>query len=354
MATWYGTGKITRASEDFARYTGSMVAKKTAIKNKGTVIYQAKSGAIELRGDVQNETLWATLDQIATVFGRDKSVISRHLKNIYQEGELEEGATVAKNATAQIEGNRRVERVIEYYNLDAIISVGYRVNSATATKFRQWATKTLRSYITDGYAINKKRIAANHAKFLEAVREVQKLLPEGSAMHATDAVELVSLFADTWLSLDAYDRDALPKGKLTKKRVMLTADKIGASLTELKRVLVEKGEATELFGHERHAGAVAGIVGNVLQSFGGQELYPSIEEKAAHLLYFMVKNHPFSDGNKRSGAYAFVWFLRSAGVLDVRTLTPAALTALTILVAESDPAHKERIVGLVLNLIARK
>ena len=142
------------------------------------VIYQAKSGAIELRGDFSKETIWATLDQIAKVFGRDKSVISRHLKNIYKEGELDTKATVAKNATVQMEGGRRVERVIEYYNLDAIISVGYRVNSKTATRFRQWATKTLREHITKGYTLNRSRIRENYSQFMKAVADIQALLPE--------------------------------------------------------------------------------------------------------------------------------------------------------------------------------
>ncbi len=214
---------------------------KKILKNN-VVVYQAKNGAIELRGDFGKETLWATLDQIATVFGRDKSVISRHLTNIYKEGELDLKATVAKNATVQMESNRRVERVIEYYNLDAIISVGYRVNSKTATKFRQWATNTLRTYIVDGFAINKTRIAANYAQFLSVVEDIKKFLPAGTVVDAGGAIELVSLFADTWLSLDAYDRDALPKGKLTKKKVILTAEKISGGLSKLKSELVKKSE----------------------------------------------------------------------------------------------------------------
>jgi len=153
------------------------VQKEKELKNK-VVIYQAKDGAIELRGDFQHETIWATLDQIAAVFGRDNSVISRHLKNIYAEKELDEKATVAKNATVQIEGNRQVKRVIEYYNLDAIISVGYRVNSATATQFRQWATKTLREHIAKGFSINRKQIGKNYDAFMKAVGDIQALLPE--------------------------------------------------------------------------------------------------------------------------------------------------------------------------------
>lgn len=325
-----------------------MTAKKP---ENNVVIYQAKNGAIELRGDFSRETIWATLDQIASVFGRDKSVISRHLKNIYKEGELDVRATVAKNATVQIEAGRRVERLIEYYNLDAIISVGYRVNSKTATRFRQWATKTLRSYIVEGFAINKNRIGKNYEQFLSVVEDIKKLLPSGSAVSPKDAIELVSLFADTWLSLEAYDREVLPKGKLTKKKVAIASERIAEDLSMLRRTLIEKGEATDIFGNERSAGAVSGIVGNVMQSFGGKELYPTVEEKAAHLLYFMVKNHPFTDGNKRSGAFAFVWFLKQANALDVKRLTPSALTALTVLVAESDAGNKGKTIKLILNLL---
>lgn len=330
-----------------------MVPKKI-FKNNSAVIYQAKNGAIQLRGDFTHETIWATLDQISNIFGRDKSVISRHLRNIYTERELEEKATVAKNATVQTEGGRTVTRMIEYYNLDAIISVGYRVNSKAATEFRKWATKTLRSYIVDGFSVNKNRIVKNYAQFLSVVDDIKKLLPAGSPVEAGDVSELVSLFADTWLSLDAYDKDVLSKVKLTKKKVQLSTEKIASSLLELKAELIRKEEATDIFGMEMHKGAVAGIVGNVMQSYGGKELYGSAEEKAAHLLYFMVKNHPFTDGNKRSGAFSFVWFLKRANILDISKLTPSALTALTILVASSDPKEKDKVVALILNLIAKK
>ena len=288
-----------------------MVNKLKNQKNKGVVIYQAKNGAIELRGDFTHETVWATLDQIAQVFGRDKSVISRHFKNIFNEEELNRGLVVAKNATTAADG--KIYQV-EYYNLDAILSVGYRVNSKTATKFRQWATKTLRSYIVDGFAINKNRIAKNYTQFLNVVDNIKKLLPTSSTVETGDIVELISLFADTWLSLEAYDRDALPKGKLTKKKVELTGEKITNSLSEFK----------------------------------------SAEEKAAHLLYFMVKNHPFTDGNKRSGAFAFIWFLKQAKILNVSKLNPSALTALTILVASSDSKEKDRVISIILNLIGTK
>ena len=317
------------------------------------VIYQAKSGAIELRGDFNKETIWATQAQIATAFDVNNRTISEHILNILKTRELSEKATVRNFRIVQKEGKREIIRDTKHYNLDMILSVGYRVNSKKATMFRQWATKTLRSYIVDGYAINKNRIAKNYEQFLAVVDDIKKLLPSGSAMESKDAVELISLFADTWLSLDAYDKELLPKGKLTKKKVELTAEKITDNLVQLKQNLLKKEEATDIFGTERNAGNISGIVGNIMQTFGGKELYPTAEEKAVHLLYFMVKNHPFIDGNKRSGAFAFVWFLRQANILDVSKLTPSALTALTIMVAESNPEHKEKVTKLILNLISK-
>ncbi len=282
---------------------------------KTAVIYQAPSGAIELRGDVTHETIWATLDQMAVVFGRDKSVISRHVKNIFLEGELKKNSVVAKNATTAADG--KVYQV-EFYNLDAILSVGYRVNSKTATRFRQWATKTLREHITKGYTINRTRIGENYDAFLKTVAEVQAMLPEHVTLDPAHVLELIKEFASTWVSLDAYDRDALTPIGTTKRAIELTGAELSAAILQLRDELGRKGEATELFAQERSLGSVAGIVGNVMQSFGGKSLYPSVEEKAAHLLYFMVKNHPFSDGNKRSGAFAFVW-------LRAHQITPPGL-----------------------------
>jgi len=321
---------------------------KKITNHKEVVIYQAKNGAIELRGDFKRETIWATQDQIVNLFDVDQSVVSRHIKNIFIDKEVEEKSNMQKMH------NANSDKPVTFYSLDVILGIGYRTNSKVAIEFRKWATKTLRSYIVGGFAINKSRIAKNYEQFLSVVEDVKRLLPAGSDVNPKDAVALISLFADTWLSLDAYDRDALPKGKLTKNRVELTAERIVKSLGELKTELLCKSEATDIFGLERSAGAVAGIIGNVMQSFEGKELYETAEEKAAHLLYFMVKSHPFIDGNKRSGAFAFVWFLKQANILDVQKLTPSALTALTILVACSDPKDKEKIISLILNLISTK
>jgi hypothetical protein len=317
------------------------------------VIYQSKSGAIELRTDLKAETFWATQAQMASVFGVNPQAITRHLKNIYGENELSKEATCSKMEQVQDEGGREVKRTVTAYNLDAIISVGYRINSAMATKFRQWATKTLRTHITDGFTINRKRLASNYDTFLKAVDEVKDLIPSGgqSQVGTGDALELVKLFASTWLSLSAYDREDLPKKGITKRQVRFTADQLQGALAQMKAELLGRGEATDLFGRERSADSVGGIVGTVFQTFGGKPLYATAEERAAHLLYFMVKNHPYADGNKRSGAFSFVWFLNRAKLLDASRISPEALTALTLLVAESQPKEKDRVIGLVLLLL---
>lgn len=320
---------------------------------KEIIIYQTKNGSLEFKSDFSRETIWASLQQIADLFETDKSGISRHIRNIYESSELEHKATVAKNATVQVEGKRKVKRDIEYYNLDLILSVGYRVNSKTATKFRQWATKTLREHIIKGYTLNKKVLIKNYDEFLQAVESVKKLLPAGSEMGAQETLELVKLFAGTWFSLDAYDKSALPKSGLSKKQVQFTAEELVGALAKLKQDLLKKKQAGELFGLAKKTGSLEGIVGNVFQSAFGQDVYISIEEKAAHLLYFIIKNHPFTDGNKRSGAFAFVWFLNKAKILNPAKLTPEALTALTLLVAESKPQDKEQMVGLILLLLRK-
>ncbi|MEK7538441.1 MAG: virulence protein RhuM/Fic/DOC family protein [Patescibacteria group bacterium] len=325
---------------------------KAKATKKETVIYQAKSGAIELRGDFGKETVWATQAQIATAFDVDVRTINEHIKNIYKTKELTASATLRNFRIVQKEGKREVDRDVMHYNLDMILSVGYRVNSKKATIFRQWATKTLRAHIVDGYTINKSRIAQNYDAFLKTVADVKALLPKGTAIDTEGVLELITLFADTWLSLDAYDKDTLITKGATKKSVKLTADVFSDALSSLKKSLLGKGEATDLFATERERGSIAGIVGNVMQSFGGADVYQSVEEKAAHLLYFIIKNHPFVDGNKRSGAYAFVWFLAKAKALDTSRITPPALTAITLLVAESDPSHKDKMLGLILTMLA--
>jgi len=321
------------------------------LKQTELVIFTHGRQKVKLKGDFDRETLWASQAEIAAVFGVDVRTVNEHLNNIYKIKELEEMATIRKFRIVRKEGSREVEREIMHYNLDAIISVGYRVNSATATRFRQWATKTLREHITKGFTINPSRIEANYSQ-LEAVESLKKLASAESLVDTESVLELVRLFADTWFALDAYDKEALTPKKVTKRSVKLTAELLLEGVAVLKTELMRKGEATENFAQERNRDSVEGIVGNVMQSFGGQPLYPSLEAKAAHLLYFIIKNHPFVDGNKRTGAYAFVWYLRKAKMLDTTRLTPAALTALTLLIAESDPKDKEKMIDLVVMLLA--
>jgi prophage maintenance system killer protein len=317
------------------------------MKKSQLVIYQTKSGAIELRGDYQKETMWATQAQIIDIFEIDQSVVSRHINNVFQDGEISRKSNMQKMHIANS------DKPITLYSLDVILAVGYRANSSRAIRFRQWATKTLRQHLIEGYTINRSRISKNYDNFMKAVSDVKALLPASSTVDTGSILELITVFADTWVSLDAYDREKYPSKGVTKKRVQLTAQQLGESLQTLKKELIRKGEATDLFASSRSSSAVESIVGNVMQTFGGKDLYPSIEEKAAHLLYFMVKNHPFVDGNKRSGAFSFVWLLQKAKLLNPAQLSPTALTALTLLIAESNPKDKERLTGLVILMLKR-
>lgn len=317
-------------------------------QNNKPLVYQAKNGAIELRGDATIGTIWATLDQIAAVFSRDKSVISRHFTNIFKEKELIKSSVVAKNATTASDG--KIYRV-EYYNLDAIISVGYRVNSKTATQFRKWATRILREHLIQGYTINRKVIAKNYAAFMDAVTGIQALLPEHAMLDPRSVIELIKEFSGTWLSLDAYDKEKLTPIGSTKKTIKLSGQELISAIRDLRAELLKSKEATDVFAQERAAGSIEGIFGNVMQSFAGKPLYRTMEEKAAHLLYFIVKSHPFVDGNKRSGAFAFIWFMRKARLKGAKNINPSALTALTLLIAESDPKKKNQMTALVTRLL---
>ncbi len=318
---------------------------------KDLIVYQTDSGAIELPVDAAAETIWATQKQIADVFGVNVRTVNEHLSNIFSTEELEKGATIRKIQIVRTEGKREVKREIEHYNLDAIISVGYRVNSKNATIFRKWATKTLRAYIADGFLINPSRIEYNKSQFLRAIEDMKLLAANSSAVGSTEVADLVQAFTGTWFSLDAYDKNELPRAGGVKQAVQVGADDLAESLVKLRETLIAEREATDIFGVEREKGGLKALFGNVFQSFAGEDMYPSVEEKAAHLLYFVVKNHVFLDGNKRSGAYSFVWFLKEAGVLNIHEISPQALTAITLLVAESRPNEKDKMIGLVLSML---
>lgn len=314
------------------------------------IIFQSENGALELRTNGEKDTVWANLDQIATLFERDKSVISRHINNIFKDEELDRNSTVAKIATVQKEGKRNVERQIEYFNLDLILSVGYRVNSKIATKFRQWATKLLNQHITKGYTINEELLKRNKAQFIKTLEDLKILTKENSQLKATDVLTLIQSFSKTFLALDRYDKNTFPENG-TKQEVKASAKDLSKDLQKLKQELINKGEATVLFAQEKKKGNLEGIFESVFQTVFGEDAYPTIEEKAAHLLYFVVKNHPFNDGNKRSGAFCFIWFLQKTSYPFQNKVSPETLTVLTILIAESNPSDKEKMIGIVKSIL---
>ena len=270
------------------------------------------------------------------------------MRNIIKDGELEEKAVCA--IFAHTAGDGKTYKV-QYYNLDAILSVGYRVNSKTATQFRIWATKTLKEHIVKGYTINKKVVVKNYDQFLKTVGDIQVLLPTHVTLDPKAILDLVKEYSTTWTKIDAYDKDALAKIGTTKKKIKVSSDELKEAIHSFKTELVKKNEATDIFAVDRNKESIEGILGNVMQSFGGNDLYSTLEEKAAHLLYFMVKNHPFIDGNKRSGAFSFIWFLRKHRVRGARNINPSGLTAITLLIAESDPKHKDKMTALVVELL---
>ncbi|RJX30623.1 MAG: hypothetical protein C4531_08725 [Desulfurivibrio sp.] len=318
------------------------------------ILYQSEEGKSALDVHLKDETVWLTLNRIADLFERDKSVISRHFRNVFQSGELVKEAVVAKNATVQSEGDRQVTRQVEYYNLDAIISVGYRVNSKRGTQFRIWASSVLKDHLVRGYSLNQRRLAE---KGVDEVRQVLRLLAGTLESHnlvsdeGLAVLEVVNRYARTWQLLLQYDEDRLPV-PATKHdtRSVLEIDQARQAIATLKNDLLTRGEATDLFGHERGHG-LAGLIGAVQQSFGGQDLYPSVEEKAAHLLYFVIKDHPFTDGNKRIGSFLFLLFLQANGLLDAGSFDNRALVALALLTAASEAGQKELMIRLIMNLI---
>lgn len=315
------------------------------------IIFEADTRQVEVR--LEGETLWITQSQMAELFATSADNISLHLKNIYKDNELDETATAEDFSVVRQEGVRRVTRQLKHYNLDAIISVGYRVNSSQATRFRQWATRVLREHLTQGFSINEYRLAQRGLVELEqAVDLLSKTLTRQELVTdiGREVVGLILGYAKTWRLLLDYDEDKLgvPVGAQPARGV-LDFEKARRALDALADELKSRGEASELFARDRGEG-LAAILGNIEQTMFGNPLYQTREERAAHLLYFMIKNHPFSDGNKRSGAFLFLLYLRQEGMR--LTLDENGLTALTLLIAESDPKAKDLMVRLVMNLLA--
>ncbi len=317
-------------------------------------IFKTEKGT-EIEVQFDNESFWLSLNEIATLFERDKSVISRHLKNIYKERELDERATVAKNATVQTEGGRKVEREIEYYNLDAILSVGYRVNSKRGTQFRQWATQRLKDFLVKGVAINQKRLD----ELQQTVQLIQKSIGEETNLtEAKGLLNIITQYTRSFVLLNQYDSNTIEQKEVSENITYeIKYDEAKTAIAELKKLLKKKKEATNLFGNEKDQ-SFEGTLQSIVQTFGDKYLYPSIEEQAAHLLYFIIKNHPFSDGNKRIGAFLFIWFLdknkhrfKKSGELKIND---NALVALALLVAQSNPAEKELMIKLITRFVVNQ
>ena len=313
------------------------------------VLYQAKDGQTTLDVQLRDETVWLTQAQMAELFERDQSVISRHVHNVFKEGELPQQSNMQKMHIALS------DKPIALYSLDVIISVGYRVKSQRGTQFRIWATSVLKDYLVRGYAHNQRRLAE---KGIEEVRGVLTLLADTLEQHhlvkddGLAVLDLVRRYSQTWKLLLQYDEDRLVLPETTHKSSGVPFDiaAVRRAIDCLRNELAAKDESTDLFGRER-GNSLAAILGAVHQTFGGQDLYPSIEEKAAHLLYFVIKDHPFTDGNKRIGSFLFLLFLQSNGLASVVRFDDKALVALALLIAASDPPRKELMIRLIVNLL---
>lgn len=321
------------------------------------VIFQEAGKPVEVRLDAKQDTVWLTQKQMADLFETSADNISLHLKNIFADGELGEAATTEKSSVVRQEGKRQVSRSVKHYNLDAIISVGYRVSSKRAVLFRQWASKVLREHLTQGYTLNLQRFEQN-ARELEAALELVRKAAAGEALTSDQGrglVDIIARYTQTFLLLQRYDEGLLVEPRGVAGGVLLGVVEARAAIEHLKRDLMGRGDATDLFGRERDEG-LAAVLGNLDQSAFGEPAYPTIESKAAHLLYFVIKNHPFSDGNKRIGSFLFVDFLHRNDRLfraGEPVINDVGLAALALLVAESTPTDKEIMIRLVMNMLAK-
>ena len=317
------------------------------------VIYE--DGNVNLELSVEDKTIWLDANDIASIFDVNRPAIVKHIGNIYKSEELSKEATCSILEQVAKDGKKRK---MNYYNLDMIISVGYRVNSKKATKFRRWATDILNKYLIQGYALNKDKLQQQKLQELDKTIQLIKQGIENRELSTTEAkgfVEIISNYAKSWALLQGYDDQSLKELTQTKEsKFVLDYDEAKEAIAELKKVLKQKGEATELFGQEK-AEEFEGNLLNIYQTFGGVDLLPSLEQKAANLLYYIIKGHPFNDGNKRIGAYLFVLFLHKNGILHKPNgeakINDNTLVSVALLVAQSHPDQKEIIIKLVMNML---
>lgn len=313
--------------------------------SKEVVIF--KNGELELEVTVSEnrENVWLSQDQMATLFDVDRSRVTRHIKNIYDDNELDENSTCAENALVQTEGKRKVKRTIKIYNLDMILAVGYRVKSPNGIIFRKWATSILKDYMIRGYAINQKRLDALH----KTVEIQTRILASTLELDEKEVLNVIETYANALSLLDDYDHGLLSKPEGTDSIYRL-------SYQECRELIDKMKFDSDVFGIEKEEGKLNGILAAVYQNVFGQELYPSIEEKAANLLYFLIKDHPFADGCKRIGATIFLEFLNKNNHLIIEgtpIISNSALVAITLMIAESRPEEKETMISLVMNFLSK-
>lgn len=334
------------------------------IKKGEIIIYKAQEGP-ELQVRMDGETVWLSQGQMAELFQKDQGTISRHINNVFKEGELNIADSTLKQANMQ-KMHIGLDKPTVYYNLDLIISVGYRVNSKRGTQFRIWATQRLRDYLLQGYAVNKHRLdqlKQEHNSQLKELQQTVKLFQNVIEARRTEGYEkeflnIIVDYANTWTVLHEYDEGKLGITDVSKKTARpLDHAEIQKTIVRFKQRLAAKKEVSDLFGQEV-GGKLEAVLGSIYQTYAGKELYPSLEEKAAHLLYFAIKDHPFVDGNKRIGCLLFLLFLIENNYLNnrkgERKVNDTALVALALLIAESKPVQKEVMVKLIVNLINRK
>lgn len=321
------------------------------MENKNNIIiYTSPDNKTEVTVQMQDDSVWLTLSQLAELFDKDSQTISDHLKNIFSTEELVHESTTRNFRVVRKEGQREVSREIEHYNLDAIISVGYRVNSKRGTAFRIWATQRLREYLVQGYSINQSRLD-------ELGHTIRLLTEKGKKIDPDEAqwlLDIIASYTDSFITLNRYDTGNLSGTGDENITYIIDYTEAKSAIMELKSRLLEQSETNDIFGNEKDESFV-GILSSIIATFDGAYLYPTIEEQAAHLLYFIIKDHPFTDGNKRIGAFLFIWFLEKNRHRFKKTgevkINDTGLTTLALLIAQSDPREKEMMVKLVINLI---
>ena len=321
------------------------------------VIYQTEDGHTQIDVRLENDTVWLTQAQMVELFQTTKQNVSLHVGNVYKEGELEQEATVKEYLTVQNEGNRKVTRKVKYYNLDVIISVGYRVKSKRGTAFRIWARKIIKDYLVKGYAVNERIRKEQIGELRQLVQVASRAISNQNVENMVESQNLLNVVVDYTYALDTldnYDYERLTIDKTTRQeKFHATYDN---AMEEINR-LRDKFGGSALFGNEKDDSFKSSI-GQIYQTFGGEELYPSVEEKAAMLLYLVTKNHSFSDGNKRIAATLFLWFLNNNGILyrpdGSKRIADNTLVALTLMIAESKTEEKDVMVKVVVNLINQR